>query len=164
MFCKNCGTQLIDGVCPSCEAQETAPVTQVAVIEEHKEAEPKKKKNALALVGFILGAVAVAPYFPVIGWMFSLVSLPLFPMAVAGFVISLIGKKKSKTIGSGKKFSTWGIVMSIAAILYPVVCVICAIVGFILGIVLYFAFYIAIYLIALFAIGFIGSVGFIGMM
>ena len=54
MYCKDCGTEIVDGVCPACaSAQEIAPVV------EEKQPNPRMLGFGKALAGTIIGYVGL---------------------------------------------------------------------------------------------------------
>ncbi len=81
MFCKDCGTELVNGACPKCahEAEEQATSTQTHIEAEVK---PKKKVFALAIVSMAAGIASIIWGMGIVG-------------AIAAFVTGAIYKKQN---------------------------------------------------------------------
>ena len=96
MFCSKCGTELVNGACPSCEPQNA----EVASSVEYVEFEPKKKKNlALAIVCMITGIASVVLQWGLLGGIAALITGSLYkkkynethPMVTVGKIFGVIG-------------------------------------------------------------------------
>ena len=114
MYCKYCGKQLSDGVvfCTQCGQLVDDEISKQLAIPQPDTmpSEPTKRKNPIALVGFILSIVGSA---------LSVISLIatsaefmfLFAaVALAGLVCSAVGLGLSKSRGSGKGFALAGVI------------------------------------------------------
>ena len=106
MFCEKCGFDYEGEKCPVCEAEASAVAVEQA------------EKSPCGLIGMIMG---IASFF-MIGW----------PLAAAGLVLSIIGKKKCATDG----MATAGLITSIISLVINVLSALAAIVF----LVIYFVF------------------------
>ncbi len=106
MFCEKCGFDYEGEKCPVCEAEASTVAVEQA------------EKSPCGLIGMIMG---IASFF-MIGW----------PLAAAGLVLSIIGKKKCATDG----MATAGVITSIISLVINVLSALAAIVF----LVLYFIF------------------------
>jgi hypothetical protein len=112
-FCTNCGGEISEGYafCEKCgtpvdggnKAQAAGPQGQPVNVVVNQQAQPQKKSNTIALVGFIL-------------------SLFCGCFAPISLVLSIIGLVKAKDYdGDGKGFAIAGLIISILAILISLV-------------------------------------------
>ena len=69
------------------------------------------RKNALAIAGMIVGIVSIF-------WNFYCIT------GVVGLILSIIGLKKVKTVGSGKGFAIAGIICSAIGIIIGIIAII----------------------------------------
>lgn len=89
MFCKSCGKEIADTetFCPHCGA----PANQQSSVQQSYAPPAPAEKNTMALAGLICA----------------------FLVPLVGFILSIIGLKKSKTLGGeGKGLAIGGIVVS----------------------------------------------------
>ena len=94
-FCGNCGSRLEDNKCPKCDVKKTTKKEEVEVVSTGK-------TNGLSIAGFVL----------------SLTSLLLSPLAILGLIFSIIGLVQiNKNNEEGKGFAVAGIIVS-AVILF----------------------------------------------
>ena len=106
MFCEKCGFDYEGEKCPVCEAEASTVAVEQA------------EKSPCGLIGMIMG---IASFF-MIGW----------PLAAAGLVLSIIGKKKCATDG----MATAGLITSIISLVINVLSAVAAIAF----LVIYFVF------------------------
>ena len=107
MICERCGFEYAGEVCPACAVKEAR-----ASIDE------LPPRSPLGLVGMILSLCSYAG--TVLAIFRALFGIPVgifdFPLAIAGLVLSIIGKVKCKYDG----FATAGIIISIIRIVMKI--------------------------------------------
>ena len=89
-FCGNCGSKLEDNKCPKCDVKKETKKVEAEVTTTGK-------TNGLAIAGFVL----------------SLTSIILSPLAILGLIFSIIGLTQINKNGEeGKGFAVAGIIVS----------------------------------------------------
>ena len=111
MFCEKCGFDYEGEKCPVCEAEASTVAVEQA------------EKSPCGLIGMIMG---IASFF-MVGW----------PLAAAGLVLSIIGKKKCATDG----MATAGVITSIISLAINVLTALAAIVFFVIYIIFIFGIF-----------------------
>ena len=109
MICEKCGFEYTSERCPVCAANEA-----------NAQVEQKNEKSPCGLIGMIMG---IASFF-IMGT----------PLAIAGLILSIIGKNKCKSDG----YATAGLISSILSLVYNVVGTIASIVIIIIVYAAYF--------------------------
>ena len=121
MYCKYCGNQLSDGAifCPQCGRllDDALPGQLVAPQAEISTPQPVKKKNPVALVGFILAIAGSA--LAVISLLIGLGEFMLLfgVVALAGLICSAVGLGLAKSRRSGFGFALAGLITSAVVII-----------------------------------------------
>ena len=72
-----------------------------------KETPASKHRNGLGLTSVLLGTVAIVGIH--VAWV-------CFPLAVSGFVVGMLGRKKAEKTGTGRFMSMLGVLYSILAV------------------------------------------------
>ena len=109
MICEKCGFEYTSERCPVCAANEA-----------NAQVEKRNEKSPCGLIGMIMG---IASFF-IMGT----------PLAIAGLILSIIGKNKCKSDG----YATAGLISSILSLVYNVVGTIASIVIIIIIYAAYF--------------------------
>ena len=107
MICEKCGFEYTSERCPVCamDAQEKAKIQQAQTTTE------VKKKSNLGLIGMLVAIASFVLKF--------IIPLPIPDMfiAIAGLVLSIMGKKKNKQDG----YATAGLVISIIKLVLEII-------------------------------------------
>lgn len=106
MICEKCGFDYAGEKCPVCAAENISVVTKT------------EEKSPCGLIGMIMGIAS----FVIVG----------MPLAIAGLILSIIGKKKCSTDG----YATAGLITSIISIVLSVL----AVVGLVIFYIIYIVF------------------------
>ncbi len=134
MYCGNCGTELVEGKCPTCgyieESDEDMKMIEVEVVEEDVVPEPEGV-NAVAIVGFVTSILAALIRFPIVHWLAN----PI--LMLIGLICSSVGAGKANITGKGKAFSIVGLVVSIVYFVMIAAAVVLALIAAIIAIVLF---------------------------
>ena len=110
MICEKCGFDYTGEKCPVCEANYEVTVE-------------KASKSPLGLIGMIMGLAS----FLYIGW----------PLAAAGLILSIFGKKKCPTDG----LATAGLISSIISLAWNILSMVSAAVMTFVLVIIYVIFY-----------------------
>ena len=118
MTCKNCGTELEEGVafCSNCGAQVPAAPNPTYTVEPQRAATDPGK--GLGIVSLILGIV-------------SMVSLGFPAASVVGIILGSIGKKKSAEAGFANGPAKIGTILSIIGLILFVIATVAYIIYYI---------------------------------
>ena len=123
MICEKCGFEYTSDRCPVCamDAQEKAEIQQAQTTTE------VKKKSNLGLIGMLVAIASFVLKF--------IIPFPIPDMfiAIAGLVLSIMGKKKNKQDG----YATAGLAVSIIKISLEIIATITGLIVSALIIVLY---------------------------
>lgn len=146
IICNICGNMIPTGdVCPNC-----GTIVDYQVLDsDGKEVKPKNPGNVLGIVSLILGCLSLvfplgccmcscisslfSLMIPVTGMFALIVQIVLVGLSlvfgVVGLILAIIGKKKSKAVGMKNTMATiglitsiFGLVISVALLVYLIIC------------------------------------------
>ena len=132
MFCEKCGFEYSVATCPVCEIEERERAERIIAqrsAQSEQATQPSKKKSSLGLYGML---TAIASF--VLNFIIP-IGVPDLLIAIAGLIMSIIGKKKNGKDGC----ATAGILISVARIVIDVISTVFVTVCGILLTVFYFA-------------------------
>lgn len=122
MFCTKCGSTLNEnGYCPICDAPVSDPIDPELIFEQ-----PPVVSNpglGLGIAGMVFGILSVLSLICCTCPGYGLLIVPTLAglFGIIGLILSLVGKKKSKSSGFNNAFALVGLITSIVGLVIAVV-------------------------------------------